>query len=171
MLPVQTKHTRNRAVSMKLCSKLTRLLLRSSSHPHEPILHNRHRLPSCLPCKVALLHAVASTTSHRTTHRKRAQLNYSTNLATGSAPDPQIVQQVLADLENQARELTHLLWRLERARHVLVPATARSWRGLMKLAFDSALGGLAVTMDDGIATIRSAIQSTRNAIAGMGSDG
>ena len=98
-------------------------------------------------------------------------MNYSTNLAPGNAPDSQIAQQVLADLENQARELTHLLRRLERARHVLVPATARSWRGLTKLAFDSALGGLAVTMDDGIATIRSAIQSTRNAIAGMGSDG
>ena len=98
-------------------------------------------------------------------------MNYSTNLATGSAPDPQIVQQVLADLENQARELTHLLWRLERARHVLVPATAESWRGLTRLAFDSALGGLGATMDDGIATIRSAIESTRNAIAGMGSDG
>ena len=101
-------------------------------------------------------------------------MTYPTNLATpetGNAPGTQTAQQVVADLENQARELTHLLWRLERARHVLVPATAESWRGLTKLAFDSALGGLGATMDDGIALIRSAIQSTRNAIAGMSSDG
>ncbi|MBG6055116.1 hypothetical protein IWX81_001527 [Salinibacterium sp. CAN_S4] len=98
-------------------------------------------------------------------------MNHSTDLVTGSTPDTQVARQVLAALERQARELTHLLWRLERARRVLVPATVDSWRGLSKLAFDSALGGLETTMDDAIATVGAAIQSTRNAIATMSSDG
>lgn len=77
----------------------------------------------------------------------------------------------VAALENQARELTHLLWRLQHARHALVPGPAQFWRGLSKLAFDAALGGLAATLDDGIAALRSAIDSTRVAIAGMNDHG
>jgi uncharacterized protein YukE len=99
--------------------------------------------------------------------RERPQLNYSTDLVTGSTPDSQAARQLLAAMERQARELTHLLWRLERARRVLVPATVDSWRGLSKLAFDSALGGLGATMDDAIATVSTALQSTRHAIASM----
>jgi hypothetical protein len=98
-------------------------------------------------------------------------MNYSMNLATAPAPDTQALGEVCAALENQARELTHLLWRLERAHTVLVPGTIESWRGLTKLAFDSALGGLGGTLDDAIGTVRAAIDSTRSAIAGINSHG
>ena len=77
----------------------------------------------------------------------------------------------VAALENQARELTHLLWRLQHVRHALVPGPAQFWRGLTKLAFDAALGGLGATLDDGIAALHSAIDSTRVAIAGMNDHG
>ena len=72
-----------------------------------------------------------------------------------------------AALETQARELTHLLWRLQHARHALVPGPAEFWRGLTKFAFDAALTGMVGTMDESIRTLRAAIDSTRDAIAGI----
>lgn len=98
-------------------------------------------------------------------------MTYFSDSAPHAVLESQAVLQVQAALEEQARELTHLLWRLERARHVLVPGAAEFWRGVTKLAFDSALGGLRGTMDDGIVTLRSAIDSTRSAIAGMNDHG
>lgn len=97
-------------------------------------------------------------------------MNCPTDL-TSTAMTADTAQQVVAALESQVRELTHLLWRLERARHTLVPSPIDTWRGLTKLAFDSALAGIGVTMDDGITTLRSAIDSSRRALIGMNADG
>lgn len=92
-------------------------------------------------------------------------VSYSPDATPGVAAISPAAQHLQSALEMQARELTELLWRLEHARHVLVPGPIDFWRGLTKLAFDSALGGLAVTMDDGITTVQAAIDSTRTAIA------
>lgn len=85
--------------------------------------------------------------------------------------DPQAARQLRADLEGQARELTHLLWRLERARRVLLPGPVTVWRGLTRLAFDSALTELGATMDEGIAQLRSAVDGTRAALGELGEHG
>ena len=73
----------------------------------------------------------------------------------------------IAALETQARELTHLLWRLQRARRMLLPGPVDFWRGLTRIAFDAASAGLSSTLDDAIASLHCAIDSTRGAIAGM----
>ncbi len=88
-----------------------------------------------------------------------------------AAPDSMAAQHLRDALEMQARELTHALWRLERARRVLVPGPVDFWRGLTKLAFDSAQGGLTTTMDDGVTTLRCAIDSTRTALTGLSDHG
>ena len=103
--------------------------------------------------------------------RTKEQMNLSSDVAPNAMLEAKAAQHLKAALENQARELTHLLWRLERARRVLIPGPVGYWRGLTKLAFDSALGGLSATMDDGIAAMRTAIDSTRTAIAGMDDHG
>lgn len=98
-------------------------------------------------------------------------MNFLSDVAPNAALENEAAQHLRAALEIQARELTHLLWRLERARRVLTPGPIGYWRGLTRLAFDSALGGLSATMDDGIATLRSAIESTHTAMAGMDEHG
>ncbi|MGV8895017.1 MAG: hypothetical protein ACOH10_10840 [Rhodoglobus sp.] len=91
--------------------------------------------------------------------------------AAAIANDGAEVHQVQNALESQVRDLTHLLWRLERARRVLVPGPVDFWRGLTRLAFDSAVGGLEAALDDAIAAIRSAISSTRAALADLSDHG
>jgi hypothetical protein len=98
-------------------------------------------------------------------------MNHSTNSAPAAEPDAQLERQVLIALEHQARELSHLLWRLERARNVLVPGPIDAWRGLSRIAFDSALGGLGDTINDSMTAVRSAIDCTHRAVAGMNSRG
>lgn len=71
----------------------------------------------------------------------------------------------LSALKTQARELTHLLWRLESARRTMVPAPVTSWRGLARMACDTAVGTLESTMDDAIRALRSAIDSINEAVA------
>ena len=73
----------------------------------------------------------------------------------------------VAALETQARELTQLLWRLQHARRMLLPGPVDFWRGLTRIAFDTASAALSSTLDDAIATLHCAIDSTRGAIAGM----
>ncbi len=91
--------------------------------------------------------------------------------ALAVARENQAAQQVRAALENQARELTHTLWRLQRARRELVPGPVGFWRGVSRLAFDAALVGLAGKLDDGIGAITSALSSTRTAIAELSDHG
>lgn len=71
---------------------------------------------------------------------------------------------VLAALETQHHELTTLLSRLTRARTELVPPPAIFWRGTARHAYDSALDGLGLTVDAGIAAVRSARDNTHTAI-------
>jgi len=71
----------------------------------------------------------------------------------------------LAALEEQSRQLAHILARLESARVALVPTADRDWHGAARNAFDLAVSGLVSTVDAGIAALRSALFHTDRAIA------
>ena len=74
---------------------------------------------------------------------------------------------VLAALETQSGELSAVLARLEAARSTLIPVAGSFWQGAARLAAQSALEALAMTVDAGIAAVRSARDRTDAAIVGM----
>ncbi|MGL4339270.1 MAG: hypothetical protein ACRCSP_02425 [Rhodoglobus sp.] len=78
---------------------------------------------------------------------------------------------VIAALENQARELTYVLWRLERARNTLMPGPADFWRGVSKRAFDISVQSLGRSLDHTITAVSSALSHTQSAIMGMADHG
>lgn len=98
-------------------------------------------------------------------------MNEVSDAALTAARENQATHLVRSALESQARELTHMLWRLERARRDLLPGPVEFWRGLSRLAFDAALSGLAASLDDGIRVIHSALASTRTAISELSDHG
>ena len=63
-------------------------------------------------------------------------------------------------LEAQRRRLDELVSRLEIARATLIPPPATFWLGAARLAYDSAISALAVTVDGGIASLRTASELT-----------
>ncbi len=75
---------------------------------------------------------------------------------------------VLAALEAQRRELTFVLGRLEAARSTLLPGPANFWYGSARDTYNAGIESLRVTVDAGIAAVRSSRDRTSVAIAGMG---
>ena len=73
----------------------------------------------------------------------------------------------LQALQAQHRELGIVLDRLESARIRLLPPAPDSWLGAARHAYDSALDGLVMTTEAGLAAVRSARQRTETAIAWM----
>ncbi|MDP3208377.1 MAG: hypothetical protein Q8M65_04435 [Rhodoglobus sp.] len=67
---------------------------------------------------------------------------------------------LIAALDAQYRRLDELISRLELAKATLIPPPANFWLGSARLAYDSAMSGLAVTVDGGIAALRSAFELT-----------
>ena len=81
--------------------------------------------------------------------------------------NPQQNAAVLAALETQLRELATVLARLERARRDLVPGPANFWRGTARLAYDAAMDGIGLSVDAGVAAVRSARDRTGDAVVRM----
>lgn len=81
--------------------------------------------------------------------------------------DPQEAA-ILAALETQERELSIVLMRLENARRTLVPGPADFWQGIARHAYDAAIDAVGMTVDAGVAAVRSARDRTSDAVVRMG---
>lgn len=71
---------------------------------------------------------------------------------------------LLGALEEQSRQLSAAIARLEVARRDLIPGPAGFWKGNARRMFDSGMDGIRATADAGIAALRAALAFTNSAV-------
>jgi hypothetical protein len=72
---------------------------------------------------------------------------------------------LLGALEEQSRQLSAVIARLEIARRDLIPGPAGFWKGNARRMFDSGMDGIRTTADAGLAALRAAASFTNSAIS------
>ena len=75
--------------------------------------------------------------------------------------------QLLAALEQQLRELTTVLHRLEAAQRDLVPGPATFWRGMARHSYDRAIDALTTTAELSVLAARDARDYTSAAVSAV----